>query len=158
MLLSTHNSIPIKLISIKLTKIICVIKKSKISFLFPVILLSYIDLAIPENNPIIGSWIAYIQNHTPLGLIKKHRLSVTTPKNNPCTGPKIQPIIITGIHASEIDWPVAGTGILNDPNIILNANNTAIVIRNLVVLYTRYGYKGNKNLEKEWLLFDSLFE
>lgn len=110
------------------------------------------DLAIPDIKPIIGSWIANIQNHKYVGRIKKQRLSQTKPNTNPWTGPKIQPITIIGIHENEIVKFTPGIGILMKPNKILNANNTAIVIKNFVDLKTRKGCNGNQNF-KNLLVF-----
>jgi hypothetical protein len=41
------------------------------------------DAKMPANKPTNGSWIAYIQNQSPPGNIKKINVSVIAPHTNP---------------------------------------------------------------------------
>ncbi|MCQ2956455.1 MAG: hypothetical protein MJ233_00900 [Mycoplasmoidaceae bacterium] len=99
----------------------------------------------PDNNPTAGSCKAYIQNHIPPPAIKKLIVSVINPITSPTTGPKYQPITITGIHARDIDKANGAILIVIRPKTSLRAISIAIKNNKRTERKDLIGEKGKKN-------------
>lgn len=148
-----NNNKHTKHVIIKAVNIICWTIISKIIFLILFTRKRYKEPIIPAIIAISGSWIAYIQNHTPVGWIRKQRVSDNIPKNIPYVGPKIQPITMTNTMPIEILPTIPGMGILRKSKTIRNANNVAIKIIVFNDLNILIGDKGKKKLVNLLILF-----
>ncbi|MCQ3907557.1 MAG: hypothetical protein MJ219_02150 [Mycoplasmoidaceae bacterium] len=89
--------------------------------------------------------MAYIQNHIPPPEIKKLMVSVITPITKPITGPKYQPITITGNQAMEIDKLKGAILIVKTPRTIRIAIRIANKNNNRTERKDLMGEKGKKN-------------
>lgn len=135
-------------IKTKIIDIIWLIIKSKIYLLLFICFLSlilYNDAIKPETKPTSGSCIAYNQNHSDVGFIKYDKESVMIPAKNPINGPKIQPIIINGVHDNDMLVLIVGMLITKYCIINLKEINIDIAVINLVFLKILKGYSGKKN-------------
>lgn len=111
---------------------------------------------MPLINPTSGSCIAYIQNHTFPGNIKKVIVSVIAPKKNPKIGPNIHPNTIIGIHAKEIVLFTTGKLTWIIPNVILNASRIPINAINFTSENIFHLCKGIKKFKNALLWFNGL--